>query len=144
MKNTSWRLNKKGFTFIEMLVTITIIAVLMAIGVTNFRVANQKARDGRRKADLEQIRAALELYRTDQGTYPTTAMWPGAGSSFEADGITYMEMVPDDEIEGYDYSYTSDGLSYSLCAALEIETSGSCPGGDCGDGDCNYQLTNPL
>jgi len=137
-------MKKRGFTFIEVLVVITIISVLMAVGVTNFRIANQKARDGRRKSDLEQIRAALELYRTDQGTYPITAGWPGAGNSLEADGITYMGEIPDDSLEGYDYSYSSDGLSYSLCAALELETSGSCAGGDCGTEDCNYQLTNPL
>ncbi|PIP52662.1 hypothetical protein COX09_00345, partial [Candidatus Beckwithbacteria bacterium CG23_combo_of_CG06-09_8_20_14_all_47_9] len=51
----------RGFTLIEILVTISIIALLTMIGVTNFRVANQKARDGRRQGDLEQIKAALEL-----------------------------------------------------------------------------------
>jgi len=71
----------QGFTFIEMLVVVTIIGILSMIGVVNFKVANQKARDGRRQGDLQQIRAALELYRTDQNAYPTTAQFPAAGGS---------------------------------------------------------------
>jgi general secretion pathway protein G len=136
------REKNKGFTFIEVLVVTTIIAVLTAVGVVNFRVANKKARDGRRKADLEQIRAAVELYRTDEGTYPLSITF---GSSLESATTVYMEEVPNDPLDSYSYYYNSaDGSSYALCAALELDSSGSCPGGDCGDGSCNYQITNPL
>jgi general secretion pathway protein G len=135
----------KGFTFIEILVVLTIIAVLTAVGVTNYRVANQKARDGKRKADLEQIRAALELYRTDQATYPATLDF---GGSLSAGGSTYMEVIPDDSTSGYNYSYSSDTNTYSLCAYLErTEASDpSCPAGslNCGLANCNYGIKSPL
>ena len=134
----------QGFTFIEMLVVVVIIGILSAVGVANFRVANQKARDGRRQGDLEQIRAALEMYRTDQHQYPTT--WPGSGGTLSADGTTYMEKIPTDPDSNRHYYYNSlIGSTYVLCAALELTTTGSCGGSSCGLGiTCNYQITNPL
>ena len=134
---------KRGFTLIEILVTISIIALLTMIGVTNFRVANQKARDGRRQGDLEQIKAALELYRTDEAEYLGSIT---AGEAIQSPTDTvYMNEVPDDPLSTQDYYYTSDGDTYMLCAALELDLSGACGGASCGTGvTCNYQVTNPL
>jgi len=136
---------RQGYTLIEILVAISIIAILTVIGVTNFRVANQKARDGKRKGDLEQIRAALELYRTDEKDYPD---WDviGSGTIESAGGTVYMNEIPDDPVTGITYYYTSGGDTYSLCAALELETTGTCSaaGADCGDSACNYQIDSPF
>lgn len=134
--------DQKGFTLIELLVTVSIIGILLAIGITNFRVANQKARDGRRQGDLEQIRAALELYRTDQGDYPSADII--SADTIESGGTTYMEDVPADPLSSYTYYYSSDGTTYDLCAALELDTSGACGGADCGDETCNYMVESPL
>lgn len=134
---------KRGFTLIEILVTISIIGLLTMIGVTNFRVANQKARDGRRQGDLEQIRAALELYRTDEAEYPVS-ITPG-GPIQSSTGTIYMNEVPTDPLSTQNYYYSSNGDVYTLCAALELDTSGGCGGASCGTGKlCNYQVTNPL
>jgi len=124
-------------------VVVAIIAVLTAVGVTNFRVANKKARDGKRQGDLQQIRAALELYRTDEKAYPLSVTF---GGTIESPTTTYMDNVPDDPLEDYSYYYSSDGLTYTLCAALELDITGSCSGaaaGACGE-DCNYEINNPL
>ena len=123
----------RGYTLIELLVSISIIALLTVIGVTNFRVANQKARDGKRKGDLEQIKAALEMYRSGEGDYPT-----GTISLFP----DYMDKIPTDPADDsvYYYSTSDGGLTYVLCATLDLETSGSCSG----SGDYNYQLSSPL
>lgn len=129
-----------GFTLIEILVAISIVAILTMIGITNFRVANKKARDGKRKGDLEQIKAALELYRTDEGEYPGSVSF---GGTIESGGTTYMNPVPDDPNEDYNYYYWSDNDTYRLCAYLELDDSGSCSG-SCGDETCNYQINNPL
>ena len=56
------KVKNKGFTFVEIMVTAAIIAVLAAVGMVSYENANKKVRDGRRKADLEQIRVALEMY----------------------------------------------------------------------------------
>jgi len=143
--NKKKNIHNKGFSFIEVLVVSTIIAVLTAVGVSNFRIANQKSRDGKRQGDLEQIRAALELYRTDQNDYPTTGEWPGAGGALSASGTIYMSVIPSDPKTDYDYYYSSGGLTYTLCAALELDTIGTCTGSpNCGSESCNYEITNPL
>ena len=133
----------QGFTFIEMLVVVTIIGILSMIGVVNFKVANQKARDGRRQGDLQQIRAALELYRTDQNAYPTTVQFT---SPLAAGGTTYMSEVPTDPTTDYLYAYTSaTGATYTLCSSLELSTAAAPAGcGSCGTATCRYQVTNPL
>jgi general secretion pathway protein G len=139
-------MRKNGFSFIEILVVTTIIAVLTAVGVANYRVANQKSRDGKRKGDLEQIRAALELYRTDQKAYPTIGEWPGSGGTLLFGEVIYMNDIPDDPVNDYSYVYSSDGLTYSLGAYLELAKidESSLTGCSAESGDCNYQITNPF
>lgn len=135
----------KGFTLLELLVSISIIGILLGIGSTSFRVANQKARDGRRQGDLQQIRAALELYRTDVGSYP--AALPEVGGSLSAGGTTYMSDWPGDPKSGYLYAYTSASpfATYVLCSALELGTVTVAPCGSCGTGiTCRYKVSNPL
>lgn len=134
-------MKNKGFTFIEVLVVTTIIAVLTMIGVTNFGVANKKARDGKRKGDLEQIRSALELYYTDESDYPASITF---GNALASATETYMETIPEDPSSTQNYVYTYGDRSYDLYALLEIDTGDSYVGTDCGSDDCNYKVSNPL
>lgn len=57
--------NKKGFTLVELLVTISIIGLLSTLSVVSLNNARGKARDARRMYDLSTVRTALELYRFD-------------------------------------------------------------------------------
>ena len=45
-------IRNKGFTLLELLVVISLIGLLTAIGVVNFQATNQRARDGKRQAEL--------------------------------------------------------------------------------------------
>ena len=137
----------RGFTLIELLVALTVIAVLVALGLNSYQGARKVARDSKRKADLEQIRSALEIYRTDCRTYPASVT-PGGkldGSGICA-GNTYMDPVPNDPISTYTYGYSSSGANvYALCASLEVGSPAAATGcgGGCGAGTCNYKVTNP-
>jgi len=64
-------MNKKGFTLIELLVVIIVLGVLAALISGNFFTSLKKGRDAKRKADLEQIQRALEMYYEDKKAYPT-------------------------------------------------------------------------
>lgn len=144
MKDQSLKENK-GFTLIELMVAVTIVILLSAVGITSYRAANQKGRDGKRKSDINQIRSALEMYRSDVGTYPTGVNWDSMISTLSTGN--YISTIPQDprSTDGYAYYYSSaTGYTYTICALLESET-GSCTGNpDCGtEGTCNYQFNSP-
>lgn len=142
-------MKKNGFTLIELLVAMTIMAVLMGISLVSYQGSKKSARDGKRRADLEQIRSALEIYRSDCKTYPgavvSGAALEGAGSCV---GNTYMDKVPADPGScSYSYTRTSANV-YLLCASLETVGSGSSVTGcgSCGGAGvcpCNYKVVNP-
>lgn len=62
--------NKSGFTLIELIVTVTIITILFAVLASNFLGAQQRTRDSKRKAELAQLKTAIEAYRSEHGSYP--------------------------------------------------------------------------
>lgn len=65
--------SNKGFTLIELMVVVTIIAFLSVIGIVAFSQAQKQARDGRRKADVNTIAQAMESnFVALSGTYPAT------------------------------------------------------------------------
>jgi len=113
-------INKKNpaFTLIEVLVAVTIIAVLTAIGVVSYASANRNSRDAKRLSDVEQIRAALEMYRADCGTYPgTISFGESLTSSCTGATITYMQTVPQDPkspTRSYDYSGSDDDYTLTI------------------------------
>lgn len=80
---------KKGFSLIELLVVITIIAALISIALPNFLGARQRAKDARKKAELTELKSALRLYYVDHQSYPT-----GAGSNINGCGTTGTSQCP--------------------------------------------------
>ena len=69
MKTT--RENKQtGFTIVELLIVIVVIAILAAITIVAFNGIQGRARDSQRVQDLKSIVKALELYKTANGSYP--------------------------------------------------------------------------
>lgn len=62
-----------GFTLVELLIVITIIALLLAIGLVIFQNVLKDGRDAKRQSDLKLIQSALEQYHGDQKHYPLLA-----------------------------------------------------------------------
>lgn len=65
-----------GFSLIELVIVITIIAILVGAISVSWAKAQEKARDNRRKNDLKGIQQALDTYYDLTGTYPI-AIFPG-------------------------------------------------------------------
>lgn len=118
-------MKKFGFTLIELLVVIAIVGILVAVGSISYLTTSKQSRDTRRKTDLEQIRQALETYRSELGSYPsdTTSLTP-----------SYITTLPIDPKAGV-YTYTRlSTTTYTLCASLETITIPA---------TCNYTIKNP-
>lgn len=134
--------NKTGFTLIEMLVVITLISVLMGLALVAYQGARKSAVDGKRKADLEQIRSALEMCYADNGEYPVNIY-----NDITCGTKTYFTGTPKDPISGAVYYYFRTSLkTYTLCALLSVGgVANSCGTAECDSNHtrCNYKLTNP-
>jgi len=132
-------MKNKGFSLIELLVVATIIIVLTTLGLISYRSANIRARDGKRKADLEQMRAALEMYRADENQYP--AVLGGLVPS-------YIKELPADpkSSSGYIYNYQQGATVYTYTLDAYLEGGAGDTGQSCGGSpavNCNYRVENP-
>lgn len=106
-----------GFTFIELLVSVTIMAVMMAVAIVSYSNTNQRARDAKRKADLEIIRSALEICRSNTGTYPASI----AGTVTCSDATITLQTTPVDPKDGTVYGYARPTTTtYTVSASLEL------------------------
>jgi general secretion pathway protein G len=70
---SSRRSAQQGFSLIELLVVIVIIGLLATIVAINVIPAGNKARVEKAKADIATLENALEQYRLDNLTYPSTS-----------------------------------------------------------------------
>jgi general secretion pathway protein G len=66
------RIRQSGFTLIEIMVVVVILAVLGALVVPNILDKVDQARVTRAQSDIRAIGTALDLYRLDNFKYPTT------------------------------------------------------------------------
>ena len=66
------RRNADGFTLIELLVVISLISILAAMGLVQYRNSVRHAQEGVLKTDLFRMRDAIDQYYADKGKYPET------------------------------------------------------------------------
>ena len=62
----------KGFTMIELLIVISIIAILAAAIIPNFIGFDTEARVSATKSNLDTLRTRITLYRAKEGVYPSS------------------------------------------------------------------------
>lgn len=59
-----------GFTLVELLATIAVIVVVAGLTLGTLGYANRKGAEGRAKAEVASLAAAIDSYKLDQGIYP--------------------------------------------------------------------------
>ncbi|MDB5178053.1 MAG: fimbrial protein pilin [Candidatus Saccharibacteria bacterium] len=116
---------QKGFTIVELLIVIVVIGILAAITIVAYNGIQQRGRDARRLSDIGAIKKALELYKTDTGTFPTVA-YTGLGtldgwedSSKEAAGEFLTPLKP----YGFSGGVTVDPINDATDATMNLARS---------------------
>jgi prepilin-type N-terminal cleavage/methylation domain-containing protein len=81
-----------GFTLVELLVVVLVLAALIAIAVPTFTGQREGAWDAAVRSELRSASIALESYRAQNGAYSADALVPGSTWGFEASGnLVYQD-----------------------------------------------------
>ncbi len=89
---TSGNLSLTGFTLVEIMVVIGIIALLLGVAIPSVNTYRRRAKEGKAKAQIEALGIAIKMYQVDTGSYPTDLV-------SDLDG-TYMEFKDEEVVEG--------------------------------------------
>lgn len=137
---------KKGFTLIEILIVVAIIAILASVVLVGLGPTQQAGRDARRLSDIREVQNGLELYYNKCGYYPgvpeasspcsgyQAANYWGVGSPAPS-GVTApsgmtaalvgsnigISTVPDDPQAGKTYYYGANGAGSGYIVAATLE-----------------------
>ena len=130
------KINRSGFTLVELAIVITVIAILAGIVVSSYSGAQARTRDTQRLTDAENIIKAIQLYQSDNSTYPATSATPlgtctdlpsGYSYSFAQDGSWLAPLVSTKTIDKAPTPPNSSCTSYYRYISVTNPTAYNCP-----------------
>lgn len=105
--------NKDGFSLVELLVVMFIIAILTGVLLPNLMGARQKAKDAQKISDVNAVKDALRMYYNDNQSYPASM------PAFISVMPTYM---PGLGFTGDVYTVSPDRDKFTITFELETAT----------------------
>lgn len=109
------RHSQSGMTLTELLIVVTVVAVLFILLILSMTKQVSRSRDAERKADLEKIKIAFEEYHNDNGCYPPIDVLMNCNSS---SFLPYLQAIPCDPISEEPYYYVP--LSGDTCNGYRV------------------------
>lgn len=106
---------------------IGILATVLIV-LINPKFQIQRANDGKRKTDLKQIQAGLEIYRADVGGYPIDSAADGSANAVQNSGTSLVN--PTSAITIYIQNVPKDPktvINYYYCTQLSCGAIADCP-----------------
>ena len=94
--------HKNGFTIVELLVSIVVIAVIASIIIVSYRGIEKTSRDSERTSDITLIKIALEKYQAEKSVYPSVC--PGGDNvgcnvtNLATALKPYLDVIPQDPV----------------------------------------------
>jgi len=102
---------KKGFTLIEIMIVVAIIAILAAIAIPNFVQYRQTAQENSCVANIKMLNSATEAWRIKENKANDAT--PTKADLWKADGTGYAKTWPTCGLKSDEYSWNSDSNSWT-------------------------------
>ncbi len=108
----------RGFTFLELMVVVAILAILAGLIIPNFVGRAEDAKKTQAVVQIRELMKALELYRLDNGSYPSTEQGLNAlvekpdGEPEPIKWKKYLEKIPVDPWK-HEYIYICPGVDHN-------------------------------
>lgn len=93
---------------------ISIIGTLTAILLPNLMGARERARDGKKKQDMDAIKTGLRMFYNDTQNYPNTDAVGLQGTL-----ATIVPNISNIDMDDFTYTQLSGGDGFQLCATME-------------------------
>jgi general secretion pathway protein G len=111
--------NSRGFTLIEIIIVVALLATLLAILVTNITQRAESAKEDASQIAMAKVAQALSLYKVHNNKYPTTeqglqALLQDPGGDSKRWRGPYMDQGEVKDGWANDLGYESDGNTYKI------------------------------
>ncbi len=112
-KRTKVRKNESGFTLIEMLIVLAIMAILIGLAVPVFKNVLDQSKVKADKSTAAMLETALEVYYTDEGAYPAGDFNSMVGELHAKGYIKNTEINPQAKNGRFEYNSSQGKITYT-------------------------------
>ena len=135
----------RGFTLIELMIVVAVIAIVAAIAIPSYQESVRKSRRGQAKADLVEAATLAERYRTVNNRYTGFALAEDVSPSA---GTAYYDLAIDISDDGSTFIATAAPVAGTTqqvdrCGTLAINQAGARFHSSGSDAECSFGSVGP-